>query len=68
MKDSLVIVESPTKARTIGNILGKEYSIVSSMGHIIDLPKKELGVDIEQDFKPSFVVIPGRQKILSELK
>jgi DNA topoisomerase-1 len=68
MKNSLVIVESPAKARTIGNILGKEYSIASSMGHIIDLPKKELGVDIEQNFKPYFVVISGRQKILSGLK
>jgi DNA topoisomerase-1 len=68
MKDALVIVESPAKARTIGNILGKEYSIVSSMGHIIDLPKKELGVNIEQDFRPSFVVIPGRQKVLNALK
>jgi len=68
MSDSLVIVESPAKAKTIGNILGKEYSIASSMGHIIDLPKKELGVDIEQNFKPYFVVISGRQKILSGLK
>ncbi|MFH1339258.1 MAG: type I DNA topoisomerase [Candidatus Omnitrophota bacterium] len=68
MKGSLVIVESPAKARTIGNILGKEFSITSSMGHIIDLPKKELGVEIEHNFKPCFVVIPGRQKILSGLK
>ena len=68
MKNSLVIVESPTKAKTIGKILGKQYSIVSSMGHIIDLPKKELGVDVEQDFKPDFVVISGRQKILTDLK
>ena len=68
MKNSLVIVESPAKAKTIGNILGKEYSIASSMGHIIDLPKKKLGVDIEQNFKPYFVVISGRQKILSGLK
>jgi DNA topoisomerase-1 len=68
MKNSLVIVESPTKAKTISNILGKGYLIVSSMGHMIDLPKKELGVDIKQDFKPSFVVISGRQKILNEIK
>lgn len=68
MKDSLVIVESPTKAKTIGNILGKEYLIASSMGHIIDLPKKELGIIMEEDFKPDFVVIPGRQKILTALK
>ena len=68
MKNSLVIVESPTKAKTIGNILVDGYLIVSSMGHIIDLPKKELGVDIDNDFKPHFVVVSGRQKILSGLK
>ena len=68
MRNSLVIVESPTKAKTIGNILGKEYLIISSMGHIIDLPKKQLGVDINQNFQPTFVVISGRQKVLSEIK
>ncbi len=68
MDNSLVIVESPAKARTIGKMLGGKYVIVSSMGHIIDLPKKELGVDIEEEFRPHFVVISGRQKILSELK
>ncbi|MGD9014666.1 MAG: type I DNA topoisomerase [Candidatus Omnitrophota bacterium] len=68
MKNSLVIVESPTKAKTISNILGKGYSIVSSMGHIIDLPRKKLGIDVEQNFQPEFVVISGRQKILTALK
>jgi len=69
MKDEgLVIVESPTKAKTISKILGKGFTVVSSMGHIIDLPKKELGVDIEQGFKPHYVVILGRQKVLSSLK
>jgi DNA topoisomerase-1 len=68
MKNALVIVESPTKAKTISNILGKGYSIVSSMGHIIDLPKKELGVNIEQDFQPEFMVVSGRNKILNALK
>ncbi len=68
MGNSLVIVESPAKARTIGNILGKDYLIVSSMGHIIDLPQRKLGVSIEHNFEPYFVVIPGRQKILEELK
>jgi DNA topoisomerase-1 len=65
---NLVIVESPTKAKTISKILGNNFSVISSMGHLIDLPKKELGVDIEDDFKPSYVVIAGRQKILSALK
>ena len=65
---SLVIVESPTKAKTISKILGDNFSVVSSMGHLIDLPTKELGVNISKDFKPDYVVIPGRQKILSTLK
>lgn len=59
---SLVIVESPTKAKTIGKILGDNFSVVSSMGHLIDLPQNELGVDISKDFKPDYVVIPGRKK------
>src|SRR3989338_3759807 len=67
-KKGLVIVESPTKAKTISKILGGEFEVVSSMGHIIDLPQKKLGVDIEKDFEPEFVVIPGRQKILTSLK
>lgn len=65
---SLVIVESPTKARTIGKILGEKFKVISSMGHIIDLPEKKLGVDIEENFKPDFVVIPGKKKLLAELK
>jgi len=69
MKDrGLVIVESPTKAKTVGKILGEGFAVVSSMGHIIDLPQKELGVDIEKGFKPHYVVISGRQKVLSILK
>jgi len=67
-KKSLVIVESPTKAKTIGNILKKDFSVVSSMGHLIDLPKSKLGVDIEKEFKPTYVVVPGRAKILETLK
>jgi len=67
-KQNLVVVESPTKAKTIAKILGKDFTVVSSMGHLIDLPKKELGVDIEKNFEPSYVVIPGRKKILADLK
>lgn len=67
-KNNLVIVESPTKAKTISKILGENFSVVSSMGHIIDLPKKKLGVDIEKNFEPDYVVIAGRKKILSALK
>jgi len=64
----LVIVESPTKAKTIGKILGPDFSVVSCMGHVIDLPQKELGVEIEQGFRPYYVVIPGRSKIIAMLK
>jgi len=65
---NLVIVESPTKAKTIGRILGDNYSIISSMGHIIDLPQKKLGVDIEHDFAADYVVLSGRKKVLATLK
>jgi len=68
MKKGLVIVESPTKAKTIGKILGDSFTVVSSMGHIIDLPQKKLGVDMENNFEPEYVTIPGRQKVLSQLK
>jgi DNA topoisomerase-1 len=65
---SLVIVESPTKAKTIKKILGDNFSVVSSMGHIIDLPQKKLGVDLEKGFEPEYVTLPGRQKVLASLK
>ncbi|MCL4353996.1 type I DNA topoisomerase [Patescibacteria group bacterium] len=65
---NLVIVESPTKARTIGKFLGKDYEIKASMGHIIDLPKSTLGVDVKNDFKPELEVIKDKKKIIAELK
>ncbi|MDA8090140.1 MAG: type I DNA topoisomerase [Nitrospiraceae bacterium] len=64
----LVIVESPAKARTLNKILGKEFSVKASIGHIKDLPAKELGVDKDKDFKPKYVVIPGKEKVVRELK
>ncbi|MFA5320572.1 MAG: type I DNA topoisomerase [Candidatus Omnitrophota bacterium] len=64
----LVIVESPTKAKTIGRILGEGFSVMSSMGHLIDLPQRQLGVDVENGFVPRFVVMKSRQTILSGLK
>ncbi len=67
-KKNLVIVESPTKAKTISRILGADFEVTSTMGHIIDLPQKKLGVDIEKDFEPEYVVMPARKKILSGLK
>ena len=68
MGRNLVIVESPAKARTLGKYLGKDYSVKASMGHVIDLPEKLLGVDLENDFKPSYEVIKGKKKIIGELK
>jgi len=63
----LVIVESPTKARTIKQFLGKGYSVESSFGHIRDLPRKELAIDTEHDFKPKYVIIPRARKTVSLL-
>ena len=65
---NLVIVESPTKARTISRFLGNNYEIKFSMGHILDLPKSKLGVDIEKDFKPELDVIEDKKKIIADLK
>ncbi len=63
-----MIVESPTKAKTISRILGSNFKVVSSMGHLVDLPARELGVEVEDAFKPRYVVIPGRKKVLAALK
>ncbi|MBT4979244.1 MAG: type I DNA topoisomerase [Gemmatimonadetes bacterium] len=68
MGKSLVVVESPTKAKTINKILGKDYVVKSCMGHVRDLPPKELGIDIENGFKPRYVTIRGKGKILGELR
>ncbi|MEK7517341.1 MAG: type I DNA topoisomerase [Patescibacteria group bacterium] len=65
---NLVIVESPTKARTISRFLGKEYEIKASMGHVMDLPKSTLGVDVENEFTPQYEVIDDKKKIIAELK
>ena len=68
MKKSLVIVESPAKARTLSKILGKGYSLKASMGHIRDLPKSQLGVDIENGFIPKYVVPRAKSKVVQELR
>lgn len=68
MPNSLVIVESPAKARTIGRYLGKQYLVKASLGHVRDLPKKDLAVDIERGFEPTYVVIEGKRKLIQELK
>ena len=68
MSKNLVIVESPAKAKTINKILGKDFVVKASMGHVRDLPERELGVDLEHRFKPKYVPIKTREKVLKELK
>ncbi|HEY2391482.1 MAG TPA: type I DNA topoisomerase [Candidatus Angelobacter sp.] len=68
MAKSLVIVESPAKAKTINKYLGKDFEVEASLGHIKDLPKSQLGVDLEGDFSTDYVVIPGKEKVVAKLK
>ena len=68
MAKNLVIVESPAKAKTIEKYLGKNYKVVSSYGHISDLPSNELGVDVEKGFVPKYIVSSDKKKVVSELK
>ena len=67
-KKSLVVVESPAKAKTINRYLGPEFEVKASMGHVRDLPAKGLNVDIENDFEPTYEIVPGRKRIVSSLK
>ena len=64
----LVIVESPAKAKTIGKYLGKDYEVTASMGHIRDLPKSQLGIDVEHDYAPQYINIKDKSKLIKELK
>jgi DNA topoisomerase-1 len=68
MAKALVVVESPAKAKTINKYLGRNYKVIASMGHVRDLPKSKLGVDIGEDFEPSYEVIASRKKVLKDLK
>ncbi len=68
MAKTLVIVESPAKAKTINRYLGSDYKVVASMGHIRDLPKSKLGVDVDKGFTPAYEPIPARKKVIKELK
>ncbi len=68
MAKSLVIVESPAKAKTIGKYLGKQFIVKASLGHVKDLPKKDLSVDVEHDFTPKYEVIEGKKKLMAELR
>jgi len=68
MARNLVIVESPAKAKTIGKFLGRSYKVKASMGHLIDLPRSQFGVDVDENFKPKYITIRGKGKIVKELK
>lgn len=68
MADSLVIVESPAKAKTIGKYLGSKFIVKASMGHVRDLPKSQIGVEVDNDFNPKYITIRGKGSVLKELK
>ncbi|MDH5679981.1 MAG: type I DNA topoisomerase [Spirochaetota bacterium] len=67
-KKTLVVVESPAKAKTINKYLGSDFTVLSSMGHIVDLPKSRLAVDVDNNFEPDYITVRGRGKILDSLK
>jgi len=64
----LIVVESPTKVKTIKKYVGKEFNVAATVGHIKDLPKREIGIDIENGFQPKYVTVPGKQKVIRSLK
>src|SRR5258707_15623443 len=68
LSKGLVIVESPAKAKTIQKYLGKGFTVEASLGHVKDLPKSTLGVDVDNDFETEYVVIPGKEKVVAKLK
>ncbi|HEY6147431.1 MAG TPA: toprim domain-containing protein, partial [Thermoanaerobaculia bacterium] len=65
---NLVIVESPAKAKTLEKFLGKDFRVLASYGHVRDLPRKGLGVDRDNAYEPTYVVVPGKEKTLGDLK
>ena len=68
MSENLVIVESPAKAKTIGKFLGNGYKVIASNGHVRDLPKSQLGVDVEHDFAPKYITLRGRGDVLERIR
>ena len=66
--NNLLIVESPSKAKTISKFLGKNYTVKASVGHVRDLPKSRLGIDIENNFEPDYITIRGKGDVIKELK
>jgi len=67
-KKNLVIVESPAKAKTIKKFLGKNFDVEASMGHVVDLPKSKMGINIEENFEPKYITIRGKGKVLKKLR
>jgi len=68
MSQSLIVVESPTKVRTIRKYLGKDFDVLATMGHIKDLPEKKLGIDIEKAFEPTYAVVRAKKDTVTKLK
>ena len=68
MSETLVIVESPAKAKTIGKFLGSHYKVIASNGHVRDLPKSQMGVDVERDFEPKYITLRGRGEVLEKIR
>ena len=68
MSETLVIVESPAKAKTIGKFLGNKYKVVASNGHVRDLPKSQLGVQIDKNFEPKYITLRGRGDVLERIR
>ncbi|MEE8471237.1 MAG: type I DNA topoisomerase, partial [Dehalococcoidia bacterium] len=68
MSKKLVVVESPAKAKTLSRFLGKDYTVTASVGHVRDLPERELGVDVDNDFSPKYVVSPDKRRVLKEIR
>src|SRR5512140_3148973 len=68
MAKNLLIVESPAKSRTLARFLGKDFDIMSTIGHVVDLPKSKLGVDVANNFEPDYHVIKGKEKVLTDLR
>lgn len=68
MAETLVIVESPAKAKTIGKFLGSKYKVIASNGHVRDLPKSQLGVDVEHNFTPKYITLRGRGDVLETIR
>ena len=67
MAKSLVVVESPAKAKTLSKYLGKDFTIKASVGHVKDLPKSSLGIEIEDEFTPEYTIISGKKKVIDEI-